>query len=162
IVVHAHHGVVIAAGRLVKKAVCRIRAVSLDAFAFGRLHSGENRLFLLIAKDSFFAAMGIQSSDGDAGMRNSKEVSKGLMGEVQGRANSITTQTPRDSSEGYVAGNQNYPELFPDEHHAALGRAAELSQQFRMTRIVIAGILENAFADGSGGHSIGDAGERKL
>ena len=61
-----------------------------------------------------------------------------------------------------MAGNQDYAEFFSDQHHTALGRPAQLSQQFRMTGIVIAGVLENALADRSGGHGIGDTGEGKL
>src|SRR4029450_1491500 len=71
-------------------------------------------------------------------------------------------ETPRDFGEGYVAGNQNYAELFPNQHHAALGRSTQFSQQLRMSGVVMARVLKNTLADGGGGHSIDDAGESKL
>ena len=82
IVIHANYGVVITAGRLVKKAVGRKRTISSDPFAFDRLDRRDNGLSLLVAKDSFFATMGIQGGNRDPGMLDSKEISQALMGQL--------------------------------------------------------------------------------
>jgi len=80
--IHANDSVVIAAGRLIKKAVRGKRTAGSDPPTYGRLDSRDNGFFLLVTKDPFFAAMGIQGGNGDPRMRDSEAVPQALMGQV--------------------------------------------------------------------------------
>ena len=77
--IHANDSVVIRAP-LDKKAVRGKRTASSDP-TYGRLDGGT-MVFLLVTKDPFFAAMGIQSGNGDPRMLDSEAVPQALMGQV--------------------------------------------------------------------------------
>ena len=80
VVIHANDSVVIAADRLEKKAVRRKRTGSSNPFTSGCLDRRTNGLFLLVTKDPLFAAMGIQSRNGDPGLLDSEAAPQALMG----------------------------------------------------------------------------------
>jgi hypothetical protein len=74
IVIHANYGVVVAPRRLIKKAIRRERTPSLNSLTFRRSDRGTDDFFLLVPENSFFAAVRIESSDGDPGPPDTKKI----------------------------------------------------------------------------------------
>ncbi len=106
--------------------------------------------------------MRIERCHGDARPCNAEKILEPALRQFQCDLNVFPGQIARHSSERDVPRDRHHPQFGAHEHHPALGRAAELGQKLRMPGIIVPGVDQNAFADGSGRDRVNDFRERQF
>src|SRR5215468_1630291 len=160
--VHAHYSIVVPPGSLMKSAIRWKRAVRAYTPSLRRLDRRGNNFFFFVAENPFFATVRIERRDGDPRSFDAEEVTQTAMRQLQSCANAGPAKRPLNSCQAYVPRDQNYPQFPSDKHHATLASAAQLSEQFGVTGIVVASELKTAFTDRCRRYRASDSRKRQL
>ena len=132
VVIHGHHEVVFATGRVDEEGVGGIGSMSIDTMLTSDLDRRGDDPFFLVTKQPVFSGMWIQSTYRDAGSIDS-EVAAEFVAEIDRFVNAADGEDVLDVHQGQVGRGKDHPKSGRDKCHCVSLGPGSGGKQFGMS-----------------------------